>query len=243
MVVFFFFVCPRILPHLVCWFVAQSGRLEEALGILNKVLRGLESKHKDKPHHLMGSTLHNIGLLLLYQGSFGHSSLAFQRAVAIRRSVLPADHADISVRNSKVVVLWLFACCNSVMKEKPCNSRVWRQVSLMREGMALFALERFDDALASFEAALLGLPQENATRAKVLNNIGVVQYKRQDFIEALKAFTSALAIQRFWLDGPVRRDTIVYDASITLGNMGKLYLERFDYEMSFYVFEESLLVR
>lgn len=198
------------------------------------MLRGLESKHEAQPHHLIGSTLHNIGLIRLYQGSFGQSFLAFQRAVTIRRCVLPPDHPDISVS-----MILFDKLTRNHYANVMCASR---KVSLMREGMSLFALERFDDALASFEAALLGLTQENATRAKVLNNIGVVQYKRQDFIEALKAFTSALAIQRFWLDGPVRRDSIVHDASITLGNMGKLYLERFDYEMSFYVFEESLLV-
>ena len=112
----------------------------------------------------------------------------------------------------------------------------------MSEGTVLLALERFDDALASFESALGVIKTESATKAKVLNNIGVVQYKRQDFVEALKCFTTALAIQRFWLEGPVRRESIVYDVSTTLSNMGKLYLERFDYEMSFYVFEESLLV-
>jgi tetratricopeptide (TPR) repeat protein len=84
---------------------------------------------------------------------------------------------------------------------------------------------------------------DNATRAKILNNIGVCFYQKRDFVEAMKAFTSALEIQRAWLDGKVRRDTIVFDASVTLGNMGKVYLEQENYYLSFFVNEEALLVR
>ena len=115
-------------------------------------------------------------------------------------------------------------------------------VSLMRQGEAQLALRNFKAALKSFEMALSVSPAEDATRAKMLNNIGVAYYQLEDFPEALKALTSALEIQRQWLDGPVRREPIVYDASITLGNMGKVFLELEEYEVAYSVFEEACLV-
>jgi tetratricopeptide (TPR) repeat protein len=115
-------------------------------------------------------------------------------------------------------------------------------VSLMRQGTAFFAVENYDGALQSFEIALEMCPAEDAIRAKILNNMGVVHYQQQQYVTALKSFTSALVIQRQWLDGPVRREPMVYDASVTLGNMGKVYLRNGDYDLSYFVYEEACLV-
>lgn len=116
-------------------------------------------------------------------------------------------------------------------------------MSLSREGIALFALEKYNDALYVLEQALNICCSENATRAKILNNIGVVHYQREDNMQAMAAFAGALEIQRVWLDNRVRRNSIIFDASITMGNMGKLYLEQENYHLSFFVNEEALLVR
>lgn len=116
------------------------------------------------------------------------------------------------------------------------------QVSLVRAGMAHFGLSHYAAAITSFRKALELTGKENATRAKILNNLGVAHYQMKDFPEALKAFAGALEIQRIWLEGPVRREAIVFDASITLCNMGKVMLEQEDYESAFYVYEEALLV-
>ena len=115
-------------------------------------------------------------------------------------------------------------------------------MSLSREGIALFALEKYNDALFVLEQALNICCSENATRAKILNNIGVVHYQQRDNMQAMAAFTGALEIQRIWLDNRVRRNSIIFDASITMGNMGKLYLEQENYHLSFFVNEEALLV-
>jgi tetratricopeptide (TPR) repeat protein len=115
-------------------------------------------------------------------------------------------------------------------------------VSLTRQGTAFFALEKYDEAFQSFEIALGMCPAEDATRGKILNNMGVVQYQQQQYGKALESLTSALVIQRQWLDGPVRREPMVYDASVTLGNMGKLYLRNGDYDLSYFVYEEACLV-
>jgi hypothetical protein len=115
-------------------------------------------------------------------------------------------------------------------------------VSLVREGEMYFALEDYTQARKSFDLALAMIPTENATRAKVLNSIGAVYYQQECFSDALKAFTSALEIQRQWLDCSVRRESIVYDASITLGNMGKVFMQVKEFDVAYTVFEEACLV-
>lgn len=109
--------------------------------------------------------------------------------------------------------------------------------------MANFALSSIDEALRCFEAALKVCISEDNTRAKVLNNIGVARYQLKDYVQALKSLTLALEIQRPWLDGPVRRECMVYDASTTLSNMGKVYLRKGDYDLAYLVFEEACLMQ
>jgi tetratricopeptide (TPR) repeat protein len=116
-------------------------------------------------------------------------------------------------------------------------------VSLVRQGTAYFALENFEKAIDSFRTALHMSPTEDATRAKVLNNLGLAYYLQDNHKKALKALTGALEIQRQWLDSPVRREPIVYDASVTLGNMGKIYLKKADFDLAYFVYEEACLVR
>ena len=106
----------------------------------------------------------------------------------------------------------------------------------------MFALEKWNDALHVLEKSLTIICNENASRAKILNNIGVVHYQRQDMMQAIAAFAGALEIQRVWLDSRVRRNSIIFDASITMGNLGKVYLEQENYHLSFFVNEEALLV-
>ena len=116
------------------------------------------------------------------------------------------------------------------------------KVSLVRQATAYLALESYTLAIDAFETALGMSTTEDATRAKILNNIGVAHFQNGDHTEALRVFTSALEIQRQWLDGPIRRESIVYDASTTLGNMGKVYLHKGDYDLAYFVFEEACLV-
>jgi len=182
------------------------------LNILFKLLKGIDLQPDPELKFLKGTTLHNIGILQLWQGQYSDALESFTNAVEERRIYLPKNHPDIAV-------------------------------SMMRKGMAAFALERLDLSLISFESALSLMPEKSVARAKTLNCMGVAHYQKGDFVTALKEFTSALEIQRQWLDGPVRRESIVYDATVSLSNMGKLYMERSDYAMAYYVYEEALLLQ
>jgi len=116
-------------------------------------------------------------------------------------------------------------------------------VSLQRKGMAHFALGSMGEALRCFEASLATCTPVDNTRAKILNNVGVARYQIEDYAQALKAFTSALEIQRPWLEGSVRRESTVYSASTILSNMGKVYVQKGDYDLAYFVFEEAYLMQ
>lgn len=92
------------------------------------------------------------------------------------------------------------------------------------------------------QTALTMIPTDHLIRAKVLNNLGAAYYFNRDGKTAVKEFTKALEIQRQWLEGPLRRETTVYYAAVTLCNMGKVYLELSDFNLSFYLYEEALLL-
>ncbi|CAJ1942696.1 unnamed protein product [Cylindrotheca closterium] len=116
-------------------------------------------------------------------------------------------------------------------------------VSLVRQGEAQFALGVFADALESMKRALAMSPIEDCTRAKILNNLGVVHYQLDNYEESLDAFIAALEIQRRMLGSPIRRQHIVHDASLTMCNMGKLYIKQALFRMSYTVFEEAFVLQ
>ena len=101
--------------------------------------------------------------------------------------------------------------------------------------MANFAFESTFEALKCFEAALAICTSMDNTRAKMLNNIGVARYQLKDYAQALKSFTSALEIQRPWLDGPIRRESILHSASTTLSNIGNVYMRQGDHDLAYFV--------
>lgn len=116
-------------------------------------------------------------------------------------------------------------------------------VSMARKGLCQLALGRLDDALFAHELALKTVADDAIARAKLLSNIAVIHYQKRQFIPALREMTASLEIQRTWLEESIRRDSIVYDASTTLCNMGKLYLERADFQLAYFVYEEALLLQ
>jgi tetratricopeptide (TPR) repeat protein len=118
-------------------------------------------------------------------------------------------------------------------------------VSLIRKGEAYLALEAFQDSLEAFQQVLAMIPleQDAATRAKVLVHVGVAYFYLENHDKALESFVTALEIQRTWLDGPVRRQPIIYDASMTLSNMGRVYLKKKEYQLSYSCFEEAFVLQ
>jgi len=84
-----------------------------------------------------------------------------------------------------------------------------------RQAQCLFALERFDEAADILESCLKIAPSEDAViRAKILNNLAMVYCHKQEVSKALRFLPQALEQQQEWLDGPPKRESIAYDASV-----------------------------
>ena len=81
----------------------QRRRFDDALAILKKLLKGVDVPSNTKFEHLVGVTLHNIGLVYLCQGNYGGALEHFQRAVKVRTNCLPQNHPDIAVRKEREI--------------------------------------------------------------------------------------------------------------------------------------------
>lgn len=189
------------------------GEFDVAFRVLQTLLHSLEHVTDTDLRFVKGATLHNMGVLQLWNEAQHHMSVTtFQRAVDERSKHLPLNHPDIAV-------------------------------SLLRQANASFATGNIDETATALEKVLAMLPADHLVRAKVLNNLAVAYYFQRDRNSALNAFASALEIQKKWLAaGTVRRETTVYDATVTLCNMGKVYMEQSDFDLSFNLYEEALLL-
>jgi tetratricopeptide (TPR) repeat protein len=200
-------------------------------------------------------SIHEITSVPLSKGQFDAALLIFYKLL---KGLELLDEAELrflrgSVRhNIGVIQLWqanyefALASFEKAVEERlahlPAN-HADIVVSLVQKGTTYFALERFEEAIATWNIALPMTQLDHIIRAKILNNLGVAQYHGKDFSAALKNFTASLEIQRHWLESPIRRETNVYDAAVLLGNMGKLYLEQPDYDLAYFVYEEALLLQ
>ena len=54
-------------------------------------------RYGEEPHHLIGTTLHNIGVLQLWQGKYKKAWENFNQAVSVRMGSLSHNHPDIAV--------------------------------------------------------------------------------------------------------------------------------------------------
>jgi len=190
----------------------RRGDFDNALLVFEKILKGLKLRHDDKPHYLIGATLHNIGIIQMWQGRFKEACDIFHDAVRMRKASLHFQHEDVGV-------------------------------SLNRLGMASLAVQKKSDAISFFQKSLSIFLEENTARAKILNNLSVAQFLNKDFKSAETGLKIALETQRNWYEGKIRRESVIFDASVTLSNIGKIHLEQGKFEKSYYVYEEALLLQ
>mmetsp|Transcript_6659 Transcript_6659/g.9771 ORF Transcript_6659/g.9771 Transcript_6659/m.9771 type:complete len:945 (-) Transcript_6659:28-2862(-) len=193
----------------------KDGDIEKSIKIFQKILANLKVKYKScgSKNHVVGSTYHNIALLLMWNGQFEEALTYMNKAVAVRVMTLGHNHASVAV-------------------------------SLARQAMIYITLERFGSAFRATSQAL-GIrqtlnDQDHMEVSKLYINIGMIRFLQGDKKLALKDLTTALQIQRKWLDGSLCRESVLFDTSVTLSNMGKIYLEREKYDMAAYLFSEAL---
>jgi tetratricopeptide (TPR) repeat protein len=104
------------------------------------------------------------------------------------------------------------------------------KISLVKVGISLLLLHRFDDALWSFREALAvrkhALGPLHPSTARIYNNIGCVYVEFNEFKEARHAFEAALDVQRNALCADSDNGPLMFGTATTLCNLGYLYRYR-----------------
>jgi len=105
-------------------------------------------------------------------------------------------------------------------------------------------LERLGSSIRSFNQALdirRKLSDEDSVQtSKILNNLGVTLFHQGEKGSAIDRLIDALRIQKKWIEESLCRDCSIFDTSITLSNLAKIYYSRDDITMAAYLYEEAL---
>ena len=75
----------------------QRKEFKDALDLFESALRNHKEKYGEL-HHLVGTGLHNCGLVHMAAESYGQAKLCFQEAVGVRTAALGDSHPDVAVR-------------------------------------------------------------------------------------------------------------------------------------------------
>jgi tetratricopeptide (TPR) repeat protein len=186
--------------------------LEKSLSLFQDLLAHYKATYGEL-HHLVGSTLHNIGILHLRLHQNEEALSSFQQAVRVRKGSIGRDHPDVAVSLVKVGITQL----------------------LLRSFDD--ALVTFRDALSVRRHALGHL---HPSTARIYNNIGCVHVEFNELREARRAFESALDVQRNALCYEPENMQLLLGATTTLCNLGYLYTHRGAHGKAALVLEEAL---
>ena len=145
----------------------------------------------------------------------------------------------------------------------PQRSISFMQDSLVELGIVLLSMKEYSDSLETFMEALemreaeaddVVLPEEiketNLKVAKVLNNIGCVNFENKKFDAAKDAFVDAIQLQKktlgevssFSFTNPATKPGFLTMAS-TMCNKGYIDLEQENYKSAVSTFNESLVIQ
>ena len=169
------------------------------------------SKHGEL-HQTIGSTLHNIGIVLLRSEKYNDALESFEKAVRIRKGSIGRDHADVAVSLVKVGIT---------------------QLLLHRFDEALLT---FREALSIRRHALGHL---HPSTARIYNNIGCVHVEFNEIREARRAFEAALDVQRNAMCYEPDSGPLLFGTATTLCNLGYLYSFRGMNEKACLVLKEA----
>jgi tetratricopeptide (TPR) repeat protein len=114
---------------------------------------------------------------------------------------------------------------------------------LVKVGITLLLLHRFEEALWSFREALSvrknSLGPLHPSTARIYNNIGCVYVEFKEFREARRAFEAALDTQRNALANDPTSGPLMFGTATTLCNLGYLYRFRDMHEKASIVLKEA----
>lgn len=184
----------------------------DALDLFVSALKSHKIKYGEE-HHLVGTALHNIGMVHLFAEEYLQAYGIFKEAARIRAIALGHDHPDVAASMIKIGLLQYAAM--DIAAAIRTFSEV-REIYLSTAGYA------------------------HPHLAKIMNNIGVLRYEEGDFTGATRAFEIAYEYQRRLVeDNP--GDSVVAQIAMgfTLANIGFLYHRQDELVSAVRLFEEA----
>jgi len=209
----------------------RGGKFAKALKKFEAILASILERFGEN-HARVGAALHNVGIANLRAGKLDDAMDAIEEAVRIRKVTLGVDDPKVAD-------------------------------SLVELGIVLLSLKEYTESLDVFMEALdmreaeaedIVLPEQikesNLKIAKVLNNIGCVNFENSKFSSALEAFEDAIAMQKkslgevspFSFNNPATKPGFLTMAS-TMCNKGYIDLEQESYKAAVTTFIDSLKIQ
>lgn len=198
--------------HLQAMNFVDQGAIAEALDIFMKALKILQARYGNN-HHLVGSALHNIGMVHLFAEEYLQAYGIFKEAARIRSEALGPEHPDVAASTVKIGLLQYAAMDIAAAA---------RTLSDVRE--------------TYLKSVGYGHPH----LAKIMNNIGVLRYEEGDIVGATRAFEIAYEYQRRLVeDCPGESSVAEIAMGCTLANIGFLYHRQDELVSAVRLFEEA----
>jgi tetratricopeptide (TPR) repeat protein len=147
-------------------------RIDKALALLHWTLQSHRKKYGNI-HHLVGTALHNLGLVYFFAQRHAEALDVLEDAVLVRSEALGPDHPELQASLLKIALLHV----------------------------AMGKLTQSYDALCEIRDKLLQiLPHGHLQTSKVINNIGVVAFEMGNYGKAMECFRAADTFQKQLLD-------------------------------------------
>lgn len=183
-------------------------------------------------HERVGAALHNVAIANLRAGSLDDAMDAIEEAIKIRSRSLGRSHPKVADSLVELGIILLS------MEEHADSLRVFERALKLRrtEHEDMYAQEDIDDS--------------NLKIAKVLNNMGCVNFEQQHLSAAKKNFEEATSLQKNVFRS-VFNFSVGYDTSSpgiltmasTMCNMGYVAIEQADFNEAIHIFRTSLQIQ
>lgn len=150
------------------------NEISDALDVFESALRSHREKYGDI-HHLVGTGLHNCGVIYLIAGEYVQARKKFHEALDVRIAALGPEHPDVMASMFKIGLIQL--------------AREDFEASLLSFTKILIQCRKT-------KSMQFGYSEES----KILNNIGVIQYTIGNLVHAFRAFLQSYEIQSLLIE-------------------------------------------
>ncbi|KAL7579057.1 hypothetical protein ACA910_019095 [Epithemia clementina (nom. ined.)] len=219
------------LKHTKACKAMANGVYDVALQEFESILSDLLARYGEK-HERVGAALHNVAIANLRAGSLDDAMDAIEEAIKIRSRSLGRSHPKVADSLVELGIILLS------MEEHADSLKVFERALKLRrtEHEEMYSQEDIDDS--------------NLKIAKVLNNMGCVNFEQQHLKAAKKDFEDATALQKNVFRS-VFNFSVGYDTSSpgiltmasTMCNMGYVAIEQGNFNEAIQIFKTSLQIQ